>query len=240
MARRPDFTDNSRRTKRLLFFTFCIIIVCLVVGIGTWTIYNAGIQAGKAALTPTPQAVATAALTVPAQQTTPTVSTSDVSPLIFGTNVSLFDQQDQLLNSTATRAVVQQLHPTIIRMPTRQSTLTLNAEIQMATIIKDLGAVPLIILQGQNTNNPIDYNTHLVQAMNTVFGSSTVYYEFSNEQDLSHHTSAQDYTTAWNTMISTLKPLAPNAQFIGPVTSAYKQDYLLTFLQNREILNQTK
>jgi hypothetical protein len=234
MAHTPDPLDRSGPLPRPLLLLISLILICLIIGVGSWAFYNTHFLSITLTPTPTPRPTATpapTAITVPSQQMTPSALAGPVSPLIFGTNVSFFDNKDQILNSSTTRSLLQQIHPTIIRMPTRQNTLTLDLEIQMAQIIKNLGASPLIILQGPNTSNPLDYNTHLIQAMNTIFGTSLVYYEFSNEEDYFHHTSAQDYVSAWNSMIPTLKPLATNAQFIGPVTSHYSHDYLMTFLQ---------
>jgi hypothetical protein len=231
MARRPEIPGQPRDKRPPFILVISIIIVCLMIGVGAWAWSSLNLRISIAPATK-PTATA-AAISVPQQQITPTpiATPNPVSPLIFGANVSLFDQKDQVLTSAETRTMLQQIHPAIIRMPTRQSTLTLNVEIQMAQIIKDMGAAPLIILQGPSTVDPLDYNIHLVQAMNTIFGTGTVYYEYSNEENYFHHLSAQDYVTDWNAMIPALKPLDPNAQFIGPVTSVYEQDYLTTFLQ---------
>ncbi|HEY4384964.1 MAG TPA: hypothetical protein VGN34_10870 [Ktedonobacteraceae bacterium] len=229
MAQQPGSTNNDQPPRKLLIAVISIALICLLAGIGTWTVYRSHTQTANVA-TPQPRATATPT-SVPTPTPTPSGLAGPVSPLIFGTNVAFFDKNDQVLNSTATQSVLQQMHPTIIRMPTRQDTLTLDLEIQMAKTIKSLGAVPLIILQGPHTPNPLNYDIGVIQAMNTVFGSGTVYYEFSNEEDYFHHTTAEQYVAAWNSMVPTFKQLAPTAQFIGPVTSSYNRDYLMTFLQ---------
>src|SRR5258708_24167014 len=63
-----------------------------------------------------------------------------VSPLLFGTNIGLFNNNDQVLTSAPTRNLLEQIHTRIIRMPVRTN-LSEATEIQAAHDIKQLGAV---------------------------------------------------------------------------------------------------
>jgi hypothetical protein len=152
--------------------------------------------------------------------------------LIFGTNLGLFDSQDQVLTSATTRTLLQQIHIQIIRMPVR-STLAEAVEIQAAQIIKSLGATPLVILRGAVDQNVVRDNTRIVNDMNRIFGKNTVYYEYGNEEDLLG-VPVTTYTASWNAVIPQLKRLALNGQFIGPVTYHYDSNYLASFLQNAQ------
>jgi hypothetical protein len=69
--------------------------------------------------------------------------------------------------------------------------------------------------------------------MNSVFGNSTVYYEYGNNEDILQ-VSAKQYTDSWNANVGVLKRLAPNGSFIGPVTYEYRADYLGYFLQHAQ------
>ncbi len=67
--------------------------------------------------------------------------------------------------------------------------------------------------------------------MNSIFGSSVVYYEYGNESDL-NGVNQNTYTSSWNTAVPQLKALARNGKFIGPVNYQYNNTYLRYFLQN--------
>lgn len=151
-----------------------------------------------------------------------------VSPLIFGTNLGLFTDQDQVLTSALTRSRLQQIHAQIIRIPVR-SPLSEATEIQALQAVKNLGLVPTIdLLMGTDTNAQ-NLDARMVKDANKVFGNSTVYYEYGNEEDLLG-TSANSYTTSWNAVIPQLKALSPQAHFVGPVTYHYDQTFLTAFL----------
>src|SRR5947207_2412514 len=66
--------------------------------------------------------------------------------LLFGTNLTLMDANDQFLTSAQTRTAMQQMHVTTIRMPIRSVGAPSTAEIQAAQDIKSINAIPLIIL----------------------------------------------------------------------------------------------
>jgi hypothetical protein len=63
------------------------------------------------------------------------------SPLLWGTNLSLQDTNDQVLNSGTTRALLQQMHLHIIRIPTRSNMADSTIQ-HAAQIVHDLGATP--------------------------------------------------------------------------------------------------
>lgn len=151
------------------------------------------------------------------------------SPLLFGTNLGLFNTSDQFLTSNATRQMMQQMHVRIVRIPTR-SNLPLSVTIQAAQDTKNMGAVPLIVLEGMRNARPLQVDTQIVQAMNSIFGKSAVYYEFGNEDDW-NGLPIDRYTAGWNQIIPPLKKLALNGKFVGPVSYQYSHDNLTTFLQ---------
>src|ERR1700692_746286 len=99
-----------------------------------------------------------------------------VSPLLFGTNLGLFDNNDQVLTSSTARSQLQSMHVRIIRMPVR-SNLSEATEIQHGKTIKALGAVPLVVLRGAVDPNVLADDSRTVNDMNTIFGNSVVYYE---------------------------------------------------------------
>jgi hypothetical protein len=152
-----------------------------------------------------------------------------VSPLLFGTNLSLLSSQDQVLTSMRTQDQLAQIHVQIIRMPVR-SNLSEATEMRAAQIIKSLNAMPVVDLEGSLTSDALTEDTRIVNDMNRVFGKSTVYYEYGDEEDLLS-VSAQSYTSSWNAVIPSLKKLAFQGKFVGPVTYDYNQDYLATFLK---------
>jgi hypothetical protein len=170
--------------------------------------------------------------TAPRPAATPTPTTNPLSPLLFGTNLNLANNKDQILTSAAARSMLQQIHPQSIRIPLR-SNLAPSTMLQAAQIVKSLGATPVITLQGALDSNALFDDTQIIQTMNQVFGNNVVYYEYGNEDDLKG-LSAEQYTHSWNALVPLLKPLATRGQFIGPVTYHYDQSYLTTFLRNAQ------
>src|ERR1700730_8487649 len=153
-----------------------------------------------------------------------------VSPLLFGTNMGLFDSNDQVLTSSSARSQLQSMHVRIIRMPVRSS-LTEATEIKAAQAIRSLGAVPLVVLRGAVDPTVLADNSRIVNDMNTIFGNSVVYYEYGNEEDLLG-VDVNGYTASWNAVVPHLKRIALQGQFVGPVNFQYDRTYLTTFLQN--------
>jgi hypothetical protein len=152
-----------------------------------------------------------------------------VSPLLFGTNLGLYNSKDQVLTSAATRSLLQQIHVQAVRIPMR-TTLSETTEIQAAQAVKAMGAVPVIDLPGPTDTNALTDDTRIISDMNGIFGKSTVYYEYGNEEDLAG-VSAESYTASWNAVVPLLKELAPHANFVGPATYQYDQAYITAFLK---------
>src|SRR5256885_302486 len=125
---------KDSRKQRLPLSTLLarLVLANVLIGLGVWALAGCGGKIDNPVVsTPTSS---------PAVQ--------GVSPLIFGTNLSFHDLNDQILNSADARTLLQQLHMGIIRMPTR-SQLPESAHIQLFQAIKSLGATPLIILTGK-------------------------------------------------------------------------------------------
>ncbi len=155
-----------------------------------------------------------------------------ISPLIFGTNMALFHDYDEpILTSEATRQQLKNVGVRVIRMPTRTS-LKPETEVKAAQAIKEIGAVPLVVINGPEfKGGPLlesDQNT--LNLLMPVFGNEPVYFEFGNESDL-NGVNAQQYATAWNQVIPALKEMFPNARFIAPDNYQFTRRYLKTFLQ---------
>nr|MBA2395567.1 hypothetical protein [Ktedonobacteraceae bacterium] len=224
--------NNLKHIPRPVRIVTSIALIAFLMGIGTWLLYQkiTTNQQKETALTVPSQKAATP---TPIQIQIPAIpANTPVSPLLFGTNMGLFDSNDQVLNSTVTRAALQQIHMRIIRMPVRAS-LSEATEMQAAQTIKSLGAAPLVILRGQLDKNVLADDIRIVKDMNTIFGQNTVYYEYGNEEDLQGVPVAQ-YTSSWNAVIPQLKRIALHANFIGPVNFQYDHTYLTTFLQTAQ------
>lgn len=202
--------------KRRLALTTMILATVLLI-----------VLAGCAAI---PSFSPGASPTQKAQKQIPTpVSKQPPSPLLFGTNLGLFNSDDQFLTSDVTRQLVQQMHVQIVRIPVRHN-LSLSLTIQAAQDTKNIGAIPLIVLAGMRNAEPLQTDTQVVEAMNNIFGKSVVYYEFGNEDDW-NGLPIDRYTAGWNQIIPQLKKLALNGKFVGPVSYQYSHDNLTTFLQ---------
>jgi hypothetical protein len=217
-------SDSSRTFKRRIVFTILSVALVLLVVVGI-VVFN-GIAAGKQTN------VASQPTATPAQKgtvnNTPTPNVG-ASPLLFGTNLGLFTDNDQVVTSASTRALIQQLHIHIIRVPMRTH-LPNDVEIQAARAVKSMGAIPLIVLTGLRNPNLLADDTRMIKDMNGVFGKSLVYYEFGNEDDWNGITISQ-YTQGWNTYIPQFKHMALNGKFVGPVSYEYDHDNLTTYLQ---------
>jgi hypothetical protein len=220
----PNPGPPRRRTRRFPLPMLIAVagLAVLIVGMGLWAVFSSNI------LNKLQQPTAT----IPAATASAGTPAGSVSPLVFGTNLSLFSSNDHVLQSTTARSQLQQLHLQIIRMPMR-STLSDDVEKQAAQIIKDAGAIPLVILHGPADQNVLADNTHSINIINQVFGNSVVYYEYGNEQDL-QGVSADNYVSSWNTVVPQLKQVAPNGRFVGPVNFQYSHNYLHTFLQQAQ------
>ncbi len=214
------------RAKRipLPVLIVCITLVVSVVAVSVWMIRGGPFHSTQNHGSPvdmTHQARAT--MTGRLQESGP-------SPLLFGTNLGLFNSNDQVLRSEPTQTLLQQSHTRIIRMPIRTE-LPEATEIHAAQIIKDLGAIPVIVLHSVKGPNVLADDTRVVNDMNRIFGNDTVYYEFGNEDDWTG-IDATTYTNAWNLIIPQLKHIALHGQFVGPVNFHYDGDYLAAFLKS--------
>ena len=209
-------TGKQGHRKRILALGTGLALVAILTIVGIWGSLSGVFQGAFAEH--------------PGNTTTQSVKVSPpVSPYLFGTNMGLFNSNDQLLNSANTRNVLAQMHPRIIRMPVRSS-LSEATEVQAAQIIKSLGAIPLVILRGAVDQNVLADDTTIINDMNRIFGSSIVYYEYGNEEDLLG-VDVTTYTASWNAIIPQLKRVALQGHFVGPVNFRYDRAYLTTFLQ---------
>jgi hypothetical protein len=215
-------------TDIIIFCLIGAVLMISVVGISWWQ----NLSRSQVHISTPP--VKSAPATKTPLGKTPTPAAEAVSPLIFGTNMSLFasTNHDQLLDSPIARENMQKIHIRIVRMPIR-SGVSEATEIQAAQAIKSMGAIPLIILHGLLVADPLTVDMQVVKDMNTVFGTSTVYYEFGNEEDLNGIPMLR-YAQAWSEIIPQLKSIALNAHFIGPVSYKYDRGNLRTFLQHAQ------
>src|SRR5260370_16827270 len=155
-----------------------------------------------------------------------------VSPFIFGSNLPRLDGHNQVVLTAPSRAVVQQLHLHMLRIPPSSERSPVPI-VHAATIIKGLGVMPLVVLDGPMDPTALQDDTKIIKIMNVVFGQDTVYYEYDNEADLGG-SPGNSYTISWNSVIPALKQLAPQGKFIGPVNYQYNQQYLSAFLQQAQ------
>ena len=155
-----------------------------------------------------------------------------ISPLLFGTNMGLYHDADEpMLHSPQTRQMLKQIGVRAIRMPTR-STLSDQTEMAAAQVIKDIGAVPLVVIAGPEFSNGsiLQTDQQTLSIITKVFGNQPVYFEFGNESDLNGIT-AQQYAKFWDLVVPALKQQFPTARFIGPDNFQFTRNYLTTFLQ---------
>ena len=213
-------TRNSGKLSKFgnkkILISLGVISILLVAGIWglVYDVFGGARAGGNTSHTP--------ATTLPLAQ--------PVSPLLFGTNIGLFDSNDQVLTSAATRTLLQQMHTRIIRMPVRSS-LSEATEIAAALAIKNIGAIPLVVLRGAVDPTVLADDSRVINDMNHIFGNNLVYYEYGNEEDLLG-VDARGYTASWNAIVPQLKRLAVQGQFVGPVNFQYDRTYLTTFLQH--------
>jgi hypothetical protein len=149
------------------------------------------------------------------------------STLIFGTNMSLYDINDQVVNNRATRRLLEHMHIPIIRMPFRFF-LSESYEVQALQAIQQIGAMPLVIIHGPTDPNILANDRHLIALVQRVFGNRTVYVEYGNEADLAG-VDVWHYTSSWNAVIPYLKAMAPTYKFVGPVNFQSSPTYIATF-----------
>lgn len=149
---------------------------------------------------------------------------------VFGTNMSLFDGNEQMIQNSQTQSLFRALGVPIIRMPFRQQ-LSDSIETQALQAIKSMGAAPLVIVHGAAVSGVGPLDAHLLTLVQGVFGTSTVYVEYGNEEDLSGVDQVA-YTTSWNATVPALKAAHPTYKFIGPVNFQYNPGYIAYFVKN--------
>ena len=221
---------------RMPLLLLCIGMIALLLGVSFWKLQTKPTSSYLSAALPTTTAPFAPGTSLPTGTTNPSMSNNipatngGVSPLLFGTNLSLYDSNDQVLQSASTRSQLEQMHFRIIRMPVRAS-LSNTTEIQAAQAIRSMGAYALVVLRGEVDNNVLADDTRIIQDMNAIYGHIVVFYEYGNEEDLLG-VDVNRYTASWNAIVPQLKRIAFNGQFIGPVNYQYDQTYLTTFLQH--------
>jgi hypothetical protein len=216
--------DSSKNFKGRIAFTIISLVLVLLVVAGVVVVKDlTSSNQAPVALSPTAIPTQNGMVTVTA------IPNGVVSPLLFGTNLGLFTSNDQVVNSPSTRALMQQMHIRIVRVPVRKH-LSNDVEIEAVQAVKSIGAIPLIVLTGVRDANVLADDTRIIQDVNNVFGNSLVYYEFGNEDDW-NGVKIERYIEGWNTFIPQFKRLALNGKFVGPVSYQYDHNNLTTFLQ---------
>ena len=160
--------------------------------------------------------------------TVPRASASALDQRIFGVNMGLFDANEQLLSNAGTRQIVAGWHTPVIRIPTR-STLSDSTEVLALQTVKAVGALPLISVHGAVDSAVLADDTHLLGLVAQVFGSSLVYVEYGNEEDLAGIDQVA-YTNSWNAVVPSLKAAHPTYKFIGPVNFQKNPTYIGYFV----------
>ena len=155
-------------------------------------------------------------------------STASLNPVVFGTNMPLFGANEQLLTNTGTQAILEGWRTPTIRMPFRSS-LSDSVELQALRTIKAIGATPLVIVHGAVDSNVLADDTHWLSLVAQVFGSSLVYVEYGNEENLAG-IDAIAYTNSWNATVPSLKAAHPTYKFVGPVNGQSNPSYIGYFV----------
>lgn len=226
-------TGKRRVTRMVLIVNAVLAVVLVAGGLTAWMLsHHASLpQAQKTNGSSTTAQVSTA----PALNSI--TNNKDISPLLFGTNMGLYHNADEpMLHSPQTLQALKDIGVRSVRMPTRP-TLGDQTEMAAAQAIKDIGAVPLVVIAGPGYPNGsiLQTNQHTLSIITKVFGNQTVYYEFGNESDLAGIT-AQQYVTIWNQVVPVLKQQFPTARFVGPDNYEFTRNYLTTFLQQAKPL----
>jgi len=215
-------TGSSRTFRLPIVLTLLAAAVLLLVLAGVFEL-NGSLSSKQAKISPSSTALSHNGL--PSK-----TSVAQASPLLFGTNLGLFTGNDQVITSATTRALMQQIHIRIVRIPLR-SNLPNSIEVQAEQVVKSIGAIPLVVLNGLRDAHALADDTRMIRDSNDVFGNDLVYYEFGNEDDW-NGVPITRYTQGWNTLIPAFKRLALHGKFIGPVSYQYSHDNLTAFLQS--------
>jgi hypothetical protein len=153
------------------------------------------------------------------------------SPLLFGTNVGLFNPQDSFITHSSVRDLMREMHISTIRIHIRQmpdgAPPVWPQAVQEA---KNMGLIPLLILRGGvNDAEALAADKEIINTVNSIMGKKRVFYEFGNEEDLFNGTNQYQYVARWNELVPSLKELAPHAWFGGPVTYEGNTPYVAYF-----------
>jgi hypothetical protein len=109
--------------------------------------------------------------------------------------------------------MLKQAQVRIVRFPASTTSVPEAKVVSAASAVQQVGAVPVVVLPATTSNDAASKATIMVKDMNRIFGQTTVYYEYGNEDDIAG-TSATQYSTAWNAQVPALKQLAtPMASF---------------------------
>lgn len=234
-----QITNGNNTQKRFFVLASIIGLVGLLIGSGLLSLAFAITSQHKTALlahTTSLSALSLAQISINSNIQGTATQQPKASPLLWGTNLSLQDDHDQVLTSDKTRKLLQQMHMSIVRIPTRNKMDDKLIQ-QAAQIVKNINAAPLIILQGdQSSSSALENDLRIIKMMNSIFGKNVVYYEYGNEEDFFLKLSADKYTASWNRLIPQLKKTASNGHFIGPVNYQYNPAYLQYFLQHAQPL----
>lgn len=156
---------------------------------------------------------------VPSSRSTP--------PLTYGTNLALYDANDQVLSNPSSQLLLKQRHMPIIRMPFRRFIDDID-EVRALRAIQYIGAVPDVIVFGPDDANSLEDDRRVIQIVRNVYGDGLVYVEFGNEPDVAG-IGPTAYATAWNLVVPALKAEAPTYRFVGPSVSGAEFDYITAF-----------
>ncbi|HEX9038476.1 MAG TPA: hypothetical protein VF808_15950 [Ktedonobacterales bacterium] len=152
-----------------------------------------------------------------------------LAPMTLGTNLALYDTNDQVVNDAGAQRALLRMGVPIVRMPFR-AFLPDAFELRALWVIRSLGAIPLVIVHGPADAQALADDRHAIELVQQVFGRSEVYVEFGNEPDLAGY-SASAYTASWNQVVPALKAMAPTYKFAGPVTFQADPAYVAYFDQ---------
>ncbi len=232
---------NNTQKYTIAIFRFLLLV--LILGLTTDSLMSHqtgyrdpnGSTSGLLA-TPTPPSLL---LNPPTQHPAP----GSVSPLIFGTDLAMYDTNDQFVNNYAAQQALKDLHVRFIRMPFRTNSPGKNIpesyNIKAMQAIKSIGAVPEIIIHTV-INSPLADPTALsddiivLNDMANVFNTGPIYVDYGNEDDNGATLGLNQYayTDNWNNAINQIKSKLQHPLFFkfgGPVNEDSKPTYLAYF-----------
>lgn len=152
---------------------------------------------------------------------------------VFGVNMSLYGNTDQLKDDPATQRLLRSWHVPFVRVPMRPS-LSDAVLTDALRAVRAVGAIPVVILNGPgqvaDDAAVLTRDLHDLDLVEQVFREHPVYLEYGNEDDLDGVT-AQRYTASWNAVIGAIKAKAPQRyEFVGPANYQSNPGYVGTFV----------